>query len=66
MSTQAFPLRPQRAALREEQGGRRDEARALLHHRAHDQRGRVGRPDLAGQLDQRYPGAGGGALLTGD
>ena len=66
MSTQAVPLRPERAALREEQGGGRDEARPLLHYRADDQRGRVGRPDLAGQLDQRDPGAGVGALLSVD
>lgn len=54
--SQIVPLRPQRPSLRQEQGGGRDEARPLLHHRAHDQRGGVGRPDMARQLDQRHPG----------
>ncbi len=49
---QAVPLRAQRAALRQEQGGGRHEAGPLLHHRAHDLGGGVGRPDLARQLDQ--------------
>ena len=54
---QAVPLRAQRAALRQEQGGGRDEAGPRVHHRAHDQRGGVGRPDLARQLDQRHAGS---------
>jgi hypothetical protein len=53
---QAVPLRAQRAALRQEQGGRRHEAGPLLHHRAHDLGGGVGRPDLARQLDQCHAG----------
>lgn len=54
--SQIVPLRPQRPSLRQEQGGGCDEAGALLHHRANDQWGGVGRPDLARQLDQRNPG----------